>query len=72
MACTFLIETPTILHIAYNLDTRRAIQVDPVVTMSKSVSEASDDFEYIETPAAPTPTPPVQDYGVKTTTVSSN
>ncbi|ERF77137.1 hypothetical protein EPUS_07678 [Endocarpon pusillum Z07020] len=35
--------------------------------MSKSHSEASDDFEFIETPAAPTPTPPTEDYGVRTT-----
>ena len=38
--------------------------------MSKSVSETSDDFEYIETPAAHTPAPPAEDYGVRTTTVS--
>lgn len=35
-------------------------------------SEVSDDFEFIETPAAPTPLPPPEDYGVRTTTVSSN
>jgi len=33
-------------------------------------SEVSDDFEFIETPAAPTPVPPPEDYGVRTTTVS--
>ena len=38
--------------------------------MSKSTSEASDDFEFIETPAAPTPTPPAHDFGVRTTSVS--
>ncbi|MCJ1377389.1 Sphingolipid C9-methyltransferase 2 [Xylographa soralifera] len=35
--------------------------------MSKSVSEASEDFEFIETPAAPTPAPVAEDYGVRTT-----
>ncbi|KAI4161828.1 MAG: hypothetical protein LQ342_004519 [Letrouitia transgressa] len=35
--------------------------------MSKSVSETSDEFEFIETPAAPTPVPPAEDYGVRTT-----
>ena len=39
--------------------------------MSKSGSEVSEDFEFIETPAAPTPTPPAENYGVRTTTVSS-
>jgi hypothetical protein len=37
--------------------------------MSKTHSEVSDDFEFIETPAAPTPTPPVEDCGVRTTSV---
>ena len=37
--------------------------------MPKSGSEVSDDFEFIETPAAPTPVPPPEDYGVRTTTV---
>ena len=32
-------------------------------------SEVSDEFEYIETPAAPSPIPPQDDYGVRTTTV---
>ncbi|MCJ1299864.1 Sphingolipid C9-methyltransferase 2 [Hypocenomyce scalaris] len=36
--------------------------------MSKSGSEASEDFEFIETPAARTPTPPAEGYGVRTTT----
>jgi hypothetical protein len=35
--------------------------------MAKSQSESSEDFEYIETPAAPTPTPPAVDCGVRTT-----
>ena len=39
--------------------------------MSKPGSEASEDFEFIETPAAPAPTPPIENYGVRTTTVSS-
>ncbi|MCJ1485214.1 Sphingolipid C9-methyltransferase 2 [Schaereria dolodes] len=39
--------------------------------MTKSTSEASEDFEFIETPAAPTPTPPAQNCGVRTTTYSS-
>ncbi|KAI4253995.1 MAG: hypothetical protein L6R42_007360 [Xanthoria sp. 1 TBL-2021] len=30
-------------------------------------SESSDDFEYVETPAAPTPVPPAEDFGVRTT-----
>ena len=38
--------------------------------MSKSVSEASDEFEFVETPAAPTPTPVAENYGVRTTSVS--
>lgn len=38
--------------------------------MPASGSEVSDDFEFIETPAAPTPVPPQEDYGVRTTTVS--
>lgn len=38
--------------------------------MSKNGSEVSEDFEFIETPAAPTPVPPPEDYGVRTTTVS--
>lgn len=38
--------------------------------MPQSGSEVSDDFEFIETPAAPTPVPPPEDYGVRTTTVS--
>lgn len=37
--------------------------------MSKSVSESSEDFEYVETSAAPTPVPPVEDFGVRTTAV---
>ncbi len=37
--------------------------------MSKSNSESSDDFEYVETPAAPTPVPPAEDFGVRTTAV---
>ncbi|KAG7007193.1 GMC oxidoreductase [Physcia stellaris] len=36
--------------------------------MSQAVSDTSDDFEFIETPAAPTPIPPPEDYGVRTTT----
>lgn len=43
-----------------------------VTTMPKSGSEVSDDFEFIETPAAPTSVPPPEDYGVRTTTVSTN
>jgi hypothetical protein len=38
--------------------------------MSKTHSETSEDFEFIETPAAPTPVPPVEDCGVRTTSVS--
>lgn len=38
--------------------------------MTKPASESSEDFEYIETPAAPTPVPPTENYGVRTTTVS--
>ena len=38
--------------------------------MPKSGSEVSDDFEFIETPAAPTSVPPPEDYGVRTTAVS--
>ena len=37
--------------------------------MAKPRSEASDDFEFIETPAAPTPVPPAENYGVRTTSV---
>ncbi len=37
--------------------------------MSKSVSDSSDDFEYVETPAAATPVPPAEDCGVRTTAV---
>ncbi len=37
--------------------------------MSKSGSESSEDFEYVETPAAPTPVPPAEDFGVRTTAV---
>lgn len=40
--------------------------------MPKSGSEVSEDFEFIETPAAPTPVAPAEDYGVRTTTVSTN
>ncbi|MCJ1339982.1 Sphingolipid C9-methyltransferase 2 [Bachmanniomyces sp. S44760] len=39
--------------------------------MSKSVSEASDEFEFVETPAAPTPTPVAENYGVRTTSYPS-
>ncbi|MCJ1408604.1 Sphingolipid C9-methyltransferase 2 [Ptychographa xylographoides] len=39
--------------------------------MSKSVSDTSEDFEFIETPAAPTPVPPPEHYGVRTTTFPS-
>lgn len=38
--------------------------------MPKSGSEVSDDFEFIETPAAPASVPSPEDYGVRTTTVS--
>jgi sphingolipid C9-methyltransferase len=38
--------------------------------MSKTHSDTSEDFEYIETPAAPTPVPPLEDCGVRTTAVS--
>ena len=37
--------------------------------MSESRSESSEDFEFIETPAAPTPVSPVEDCGVRTTSV---
>ena len=40
------------------------------IEMSHSVSDVSDDFEFIDTPAAPTPIPPPEAYGVRTTTVS--
>ncbi|KAL9126932.1 MAG: hypothetical protein Q9217_004090 [Psora testacea] len=39
--------------------------------MPNSGSEASDEFEYIETPAAPSPIPPQENYGVRTTTYPS-
>jgi hypothetical protein len=39
-------------------------------TMAKTQSESSDDFEFIETPAAPIPVPPSEDCGVRTTSVS--
>jgi hypothetical protein len=38
--------------------------------MSKTHSETSEDFEYIETPPAPMPAPPIGDCGVRTTSVS--
>ena len=38
--------------------------------MSNTHSEISEDFEYIETPPAPMPAPPVGDCGVRTTSVS--
>ncbi|KAL8687249.1 MAG: hypothetical protein Q9218_006523 [Villophora microphyllina] len=31
------------------------------------MSDSSSDFEYVETPAAPTPAPPAEDFGVRTT-----
>src|SRR3954451_2392892 len=40
------------------------------LAMSKTHSETSEDFEYIETPPAPTPALPVRDCGVRTTSVS--
>jgi hypothetical protein len=40
------------------------------ITMAKAHSESSDDFEFIETPAAPTPQPPAENCGVRTTSVS--
>ena len=43
-----------------------------LVKMPKSGSEVSDDFEFIETPAAPNPVAPPEDYGVRTTTVSTS
>lgn len=39
--------------------------------MSSAVSQSSDEFEYIETPAAPTPSPQAENYGVRTTNVCS-
>ena len=38
--------------------------------MSNSASDVSDDFEFIETPAAPSPAPPATNCGVRTTAVS--
>jgi hypothetical protein len=38
--------------------------------MSKTHSDTSEDFEFIETPPAPMPVPPVEDCGVRTTSVS--
>lgn len=38
--------------------------------MSKSMSESSEDFEYVETPAAPTSVSPTEDFGVRTTAVN--
>ncbi|MCJ1309929.1 Sphingolipid C9-methyltransferase 2 [Agyrium rufum] len=35
--------------------------------MSKPSSETSEEFEFIDTPAAPTPQPPPEDFGVRTT-----
>lgn len=37
---------------------------------SEDQAVSEDSFEFIETPAAPTPAPQAQDYGVRTTTVS--
>lgn len=39
--------------------------------MSKAHSDSSDDFEFIETPAAPSPQPPSENCGVRTTAVGS-
>jgi sphingolipid C9-methyltransferase len=38
--------------------------------MARTHSESSEDFEFIETPAAPAATPPPEDCGVKRTNVS--
>lgn len=40
--------------------------------MTKPGSEDFDDFEFIETPAAPIPIAPAEDYGVRTTTASAS
>ena len=51
-------------------DLRSFIGSSPLTyAMAKSQSESSDDFEFIETPAAPTPQPPAEDCGVRTTSV---
>ena len=39
--------------------------------MVKSASESSEDFEFIETPRAAAPPKPEENYGVRTTSVST-
>lgn len=49
----------------------RELALPTKVEMPREVSQSSDEFEYIETPAAPTPSPPSENYGVRTTNVCS-
>lgn len=46
-----------------------SLDIPPQTTMAKSHSESSEDFEFIETPAAPTPQPAAETCGVRTTAV---
>ena len=40
-----------------------------IATMSRTLADSSDEYEFIETPAAPSPTLPVENCGVRTTSV---
>ena len=48
------------------------VQHDLLRSMSKSTSDISDDFEYVETPPAPSPQPFAENCGVRTTSVCHN
>jgi hypothetical protein len=55
------IDTPPSHHIT--------VRIPHVLAMSNSASETSE-FEFIETPAAPSSNLPAEDFGVRTTAVS--
>ena len=61
------------IHLEQSCSSFRLVELGSAVLsiaiMSKTQSESSDDFEFIETPAAPTSQPPPEDCGVRTTSV---
>ena len=63
----FLVETCWNIPLLYQTD-----MADFPAHKTPGASLSEDDFEFVETPAAPSPAPEAQDYGVRTTSVRSD
>jgi len=60
------------LELTANLASRRFLEPlkpNRTVRMSNEKAVSEDSFEFVDTPAAPSPAPETQDYGVRTTSV---